>query len=206
MTLTTQEYKKLDAAFEFFNMRLFKGELPPCLITLNRKRNAKGYFFGGMFVSRLASKKVDEIALNPETFEDRTDKDILSTLAHEMVHLQQHHFGKPSRNAYHNRQWADWMEEIGLMPTDTGKEGGKRTGQRVTHYIIEGGLFDLACDVWLKGEDVQIGFNSLRGGSSKSNSNSKVKYTCPECGQNCWAKPNAILKCGICDDFMEIAP
>lgn len=203
MTLTTQEYKKLDAAFEFFNMRLFNSELPRCLITLNRKRNARGYFSGGMFVSRLAMQKVDEIALNPETFDGYTDKDILSVLVHEMVHLQQHHFGSPSRSAYHNQEWADWMEDVGLMPSDTAKEGGKRTGQRVSHYIIRGGAFDQACDIWLQGEDVQIGFNSLRAGSGKNQSNSKVKYSCPTCGQNCWAKPNAILKCGICDEGME---
>jgi Uncharacterized protein conserved in bacteria len=203
MTLTTQEYKKLDAAFEFFNMRLFDRELPPCLITLNRKRNAKGYFSGGMFVSRLASEKVDEIALNPETFDGRTDKDILSTLVHEMVHLRQHHFGSPSRANYHNREWAHWMEEVGLMPSHTGKPDGKKTGQSMTHYIIEGGLFDQACDIWLKGEEVQIGFNSLRAGSVKNNSNSKTKFICPECGQNAWAKPNAVLKCGICDQDME---
>lgn len=203
MTLTTQEYKKLDAAFEFFNMRLFDSELPRCLITLSRKRNAKGYFSGGMFVSRLALEKVDEIALNPETFQDRTDKEILSTLAHEMVHLKQHHFGSPSRNNYHNREWAEWMEEIGLMPSHTGKEGGKKTGQSMTHYIIQGGVFDQVCEIWLKGEDVQIGYNSLRAGTGKSQRNSKVKYSCPECGQNCWAKSNAILKCGICDEPME---
>jgi predicted SprT family Zn-dependent metalloprotease len=205
MTLTTQEYKKLDAAFEFFNMRLFKGELPPCLITLNRHRRFYGYFSGGMFVSRISPSKVDEIALNPETFEGRTDKEILSTLVHEMVHLQQHHFGKPSRANYHNKQWADWMEEIGLMASKTGEPGGKKTGQGMTHYIIEGGPFECACDIWLKGEDVQIGFNSLKAGSSKSQSNSKVKYSCPACGQNAWAKPGAFLKCGLCDEDMETA-
>jgi SprT-like family protein len=203
MTLTTQEYKKLDAAFTFFNMRLFHGELPTCLITLARKRNARGYFGGGMFVSRLSNQKVDEIALNPENFDGRTDKEILSTLVHEMVHLQQHHFGSPSRSNYHNREWAHWMEQIGLMPSDTAKPGGKRTGQRVSHYIIEGGTFDQACEIWLKGEEVQIGFNSLRAGSSKSNSSIKIKYSCPQCHQNCWAKPNAILKCGICELDME---
>src|SRR5262245_14971271 len=35
---------------------------------------------------------------------------ILSTLVHEMVHGEQHHYGKPSRGGYHNKQWADWME------------------------------------------------------------------------------------------------
>ncbi len=204
MTLTTQEYKKLDAAFEFFNMRLFNGELPPCLITLTRKRYARGYFWGGMFVSRLEHRKVDEIALNPVHFTDYIDKEILSVLVHEMVHLQQHHFGKPSRSGYHNRQWANWMESLGLMPSDTAKPGGKKTGQAVSHYIIEGGPFDRACNVWLQGEQVQIGFNSLRPSTSAKNSSaSKIKYSCPNCHQNCWAKPDAVLKCGICDQNME---
>jgi hypothetical protein len=37
-----------------------------------------------------------------------------------------------------------WMERIGLMPSATGAPGGRRTGQRMTHYIIRGGLFDRA--------------------------------------------------------------
>jgi predicted RNA-binding Zn-ribbon protein involved in translation (DUF1610 family) len=27
---------------------------------------------------------------------------------------------------------------------------------------------------------------------------SKIKFTCPECGQNAWAKPDALLLCGAC--------
>jgi hypothetical protein len=30
----------------------------------------------------------------------------LSTLVHEMAHLQQNHFGKSSRTGYHNKEWA----------------------------------------------------------------------------------------------------
>ena len=26
---------------------------------------------------------------------------------------------------------------------------------------------------------------------------SKTKFTCPECGQNAWAKPDALLLCGV---------
>jgi hypothetical protein len=35
-------------------------------------------------------------------------------------------------------------EAIGLMPSDTGKPGGKRVGDSVDTYIIDGGLFDVA--------------------------------------------------------------
>ena len=67
---------------------------------------------------------------------NRDDIEWHSTLVHEMCHLWQEDFGKPSRGGYHNRQWADKMIQVGLMPTDTGEPGGQLTGQRVTHYII----------------------------------------------------------------------
>jgi hypothetical protein len=58
-----------------------------------------------------------------------------------MVHQEQDHFGKPSRNGYHNKGWGLLMERVGLMPSSTGKPGGKRTGQKVSHYILADGPF-----------------------------------------------------------------
>jgi hypothetical protein len=55
---------------------------------------------------------------------------------HEMVHVWQHAFGKPSAGGYHNKQWAAKMKAVGLQPSSTGYVGGKETGQRVTHYVI----------------------------------------------------------------------
>jgi hypothetical protein len=51
---------------------------------------------------------------------------VLSTLVHEQAHLWQHHFGKPGRGRYHNREWAAKMVEIGLIPSATGEPGGKQ--------------------------------------------------------------------------------
>jgi hypothetical protein len=73
---------------------------------------------------------------------DERDREIVSTLVHEMVHQWQHHFGKPSRRSYHNKQWAAKVIEFGLIPSHTGKPGGKQTGQSVSHYIEENGLYD----------------------------------------------------------------
>ena len=58
-----------------------------------------------------------------------------------MVHLWQHHFGRPSRSSYHNRQWANKMQALGLMPTATGAPGSKSIGQKLEAYIIPGGEF-----------------------------------------------------------------
>src|SRR5437763_1308858 len=108
-TKPTKEYDSFQQAYDYFNARLFAGTLPDCLITLQRKRSARGYFWASSFTARSGDATTDEIALNPECF-GRSDSEILSTLVHEMCHLWQHHYGKPSRAAYHNKEWARKME------------------------------------------------------------------------------------------------
>lgn len=142
---TQQTYKELQDAYTFFNHRLFDEKLPPCLITLQREKKSRGYFSPSRFINR-DGVKTDEIALNPVYFAVRTIPETLSTLVHEMVHLYQQHFGNPGRGRYHNKEWADLMEERGLMPTSTGAPNGRRVGDCMTHYIMEGGPFDLACE------------------------------------------------------------
>ena len=36
------------------------------------------------------------------------------------------------------------METLGLIPSDTGRPGGKRTGQIMGHYVSDGGRFEQA--------------------------------------------------------------
>jgi predicted SprT family Zn-dependent metalloprotease len=73
--------------------------------------------------SRDGTEVHDEIAFNIRLFAKRSPGEILATLVHEMCHLEQAHFGAPSRNGYHNREWATLMERVGLVPSDTGRPG-----------------------------------------------------------------------------------
>jgi hypothetical protein len=147
---TETAYGAWQAAFGFFNERLFDGALSDPLITLTRKKNVRGYFCGGAFRDNQGGV-AHEISMNPAWFEARGDEGAYSTLAHEMVHLWRHELGKLNRKGgkgaggYHDTVWADQMETIGLMPSNTGRPGGERTGFAVTHYIIENGRFDVAC-------------------------------------------------------------
>jgi hypothetical protein len=128
---TALTYTSLTTAYDYFNRELFAGTLPPCLITVQRKKGSYGYFSGERFQNTANQEEItDEIALNPAHFATRTPEQVLSTLAHEMVHLWQHHYGKPPRKSYQDKQWALKMREIGLIPTDTGEEGGKETGRK----------------------------------------------------------------------------
>jgi predicted SprT family Zn-dependent metalloprotease len=141
---TLKIYSELQEAYDFFNQHLFDNKLPDCIITLQREKNTAGYYSKKRFVNH-NSETICEIALNPSYFAIRTIEETLSTLCHEQSHLWQAAFGKPGRGGYHNKEWAAMMINIGLMPSDTGLVGGKTTGDRMTHYIIEGGRFEEAC-------------------------------------------------------------
>lgn len=203
---TRKAYVGLSDAYSFFNQKLFANTLPSCLITFQRKKNMRGYYSNDRFYTD--EVKTDEIALNPSTFEGRTKEQILSTLVHEMCHLWQHHHGeKKPKSAYHNKEWADKMKEVGLQPSDTGEVGGKEVGQKVTHYIITSGRFADYCEEFLASYELTL-YNSLENasGGSKAKRESKTKYTCEMCGVNAWAKPNTKLLCGICESLMEPEP
>jgi len=148
---TTQAYEELQRAFDHYNRELFDNEIPPCLITLQRKSKYRGYFSSKRFVHRDGDRYVDEIAMNPEFFASVPLLQILQTLVHEMVHAWQFNLGKPSRRSYHNKEWGDKMESIGLMPSNTGHPGGKRTGEQMMDYPIAGGPFMRATQSLLEG-------------------------------------------------------
>lgn len=85
---TAKTYAVLNRAFDFFNVRLFAGELLPCLVTLQRKNTAYDYFAGGQFGSKDGTEITDEIARNPSYFKSRTDEQSLSTLSPQALGVQ----------------------------------------------------------------------------------------------------------------------
>jgi ribosomal protein S27AE len=208
MQSPNSEYHNLDRAYDFFNTTLFGGVLPGALLTLHDHPRAKGYFRRKAFAHRTdAEAYTDEICLCPGTHVGRSDHDILSTLVHEMCHLHQFHFGTPPRRCYHDREWADKMIEIGLMPSATGEPGGKQTGQSMTHYVIEGGAFDIACrELLATGWHLQweypareiatAGGTKVAGGESQKST--RRRFICPQCKLTAQAKPTARLVCGEC--------
>lgn len=199
MGITKKQYSDLDDAFQYFNKHLFDNKLPDCLITFQHHKSFGGYHWNEKFVSRYDNKKISEIALNPDKFEDRSDLDILAILAHEMVHVQQHLIGEPPRKGYHDKGFAILMNEIGLQASATGEPGGKATGQRMSHYILEGGKFEKVANAFLlSGEKFQ--WNSVvESKETKERKKTREKWTCPKCLQeHAWARKTAKIACGVC--------
>jgi hypothetical protein len=213
--ITPPAYRAFQDAYDFFNRALFGGSLPHVLVTLQRHANTRGYFSAARFRARpgwqqplagpglldmaeFLERPVHELALNPDTFIGRSDEEILSTLAHEMAHVWQQTHGTPPRRSYHDREWAAKMKQIGLQPSSTGEPGGKETGQKVTHYIVPDGPYARAY-AKLKARGLQLRWQSVPlDAEAKTKRASKTKFTCPECGQNAWGKPDALLICGAC--------
>ena len=200
MKYTEKEYVNLDFACQYFNEALFDNVLPGLLITYQRKANSRGFYHPSRFRHRENGEEaISELALNPDLFEDRSDMEILSTLVHELVHHWQQNFGKPSKGAYHNKEFAAKMDEIGLQPTDDGTEEGKPTGRKITHLIIPGGKFDELAKKFLEEYKFKLNWESLTAQKSekKKTDPSKVKFIC-ECPNSIWGKIFSLVICPDC--------
>lgn len=201
MNPSARAYELLHLAFEHFNDHLFEGRLPPAILVLHRKRNAHGYFHAEQWSHRESNEQMHEIALNPESM-GRDAPIVLSTLVHEMVHHEQQVFGKPSKGGHHNKEWADWMERIGLEPVDA-SGAGKRTGRKMTHAIEVGGPFDNACEDFLRDNpDAVAIFAAPAIVKEKKRDLSKVKHQCPCCDAKVWGKLGIRVVCMDCDEIM----
>jgi predicted SprT family Zn-dependent metalloprotease len=207
-------YDALQFAFDRFDEDLFGNELRHCLITVQRRRTTCGFFAAARFRSHDDSDIADEIGLDPQYWgPPRSDAENLSVLVHEMCHLWQHYYGKPSRNGYHNRQFFRKMQEIGLTASATGEKGGKRCGQRMSHYITPGGPFERVCNELLKSGFV-IPYHEIISPDQqqrrewikrkRSRAESKTTYVCPNCDDvRAWGKPGLLLACRVCDVDLE---
>jgi len=139
-----KDYITLDKAYQILNQKLFKHKLPKCnLLFCWGNTNTGAAFSPHHFGTNYFKNDLDTIKMNLNLLYIKSIEEILSYLVHEMVHLWQHHFGK-SKTKYelsHDYEWANKMESIGLIPSDTGQEGGRKTGNKMNNYIDKTGKF-----------------------------------------------------------------
>ena len=204
--VTAKQFAAYQGMFDHFNRTLFASKLRPVILNFSRHSGALGFFAPSRWATGDGADvaKTDvrhEISLNPAWLRSRPPIAVASTLVHEMIHLWQQDFGTPSRRGYHNEQWARAMESVGLKPSSTAAPGGARVGQRVSHYIEEGGRFAKAfaklpkrCRLpWTCDEPDAAA-------TKKAKQKNKVKYTCPGCDANVWGKPGLPISCLECEE------
>lgn len=193
-----QMIHELELAYNWFNGKLFEGKLKPCILLMHRKKGARGYFWANRWKvgDKDDSPEYHEVALNPDDLKGRPTKLVLSTLVHEQVHLWRQEFGtQPQPKTHHDKEWAAKMEDIGLMPSRTGEPGGKKTGRRVTHYVIDKAGFDLSCDELLaSGFTLScVSWPQMKPAKPKV---PKATFQCPGCEAKVRGKEEVKVLCG----------
>lgn len=131
---TNESYDSMVLAYDFFNKQLFGGTLPTVMITYQRGKYA-GFAAKDRWMTS-SGERVHELAMNPSFFANSPVEEVLSTLLHEAVHIQQFEVGKPGRRGYHNKEFARLMADIGLICSHDGMPDGKQTGEKMTHYFL----------------------------------------------------------------------
>lgn len=198
---TQAQFAAYRAMWDYFNVTLFGGVLRKVFLNFSRRAKSLGFFAPKRWES--GDQVTHEISLNPSHLRRGSARDVASTLVHEMVHLWQYEHGTPKRAGYHDGQWAQKMEDLGLVPSSTGAPGGRRVGYKMSHYIREGGPFARAFDAmpdayrlpWTCGIDEDaLG----KGKAQPRRKESKRKYTCPHCTVNVWGKPGLHVRCDDC--------
>lgn len=223
MAITKDQFQTIEALYNYYNKELFNGELNDCLLNMSRKNGAMGFFAPNRWTNK-DGIKIHEISINPDTF-NIDDEELHRTIVHEMCHLWQQDLGKPSRKYYHNKEWAQKMIAIGLMPSHNGQVGGKTTGQRMNDYTIEDGLFknkfdaivsekkdDLILPYFPVSNQIQVtviendedqeGEGEGESEPKESKAGKKVRYMC-SCENRIWGKPDLRVICADCSEAFE---
>lgn len=219
MTPTKQQFGSFEKAYNYFNRKLFSSKLPKVILNLSRKSKSMGFVAPNRWEDKAQANKHHELSINPSILH-LSLVEIYSTLVHEQCHIWQITYGTPSRGGYHNKEFAAKMIEVGLMPSTTGKAGGKTTGQNMSDYPIKGGRFLTVLESMP--ENFKLPFTSREGvkqqttsanqnnGSAtaetaesgeekeKPRSKNKTKFTCPKCKSNAWGKGSLNIECGLC--------
>ena len=198
--ITPVEYGGLQRAFDHLNTALFGSALPDCLLTLQRRANSGGHFGADRFSERGGTKREHEINLNPDGFVGKNDEFIVSILLHEQSALVA------------ARAWYEQAEAGRLPQQGMGDEDDHARSHAVDQPVWSAarslarawpttsstdGPFtkafaELAASGW------KLNLESTKVLGTPRGRESKVKFTCPECAQNVWGKPDTYVFCGPC--------
>lgn len=224
-TPSAKFYGLFQYIFDHYNDEIFDGTIKDCIIVVIRQKRVMGHYIHKKWFNE-NDLATDELALNPSMFTKFPLIEICQTIVHEMYHGWQCHYGKPSPKGYHNKEWASKMEAIGLMPTSTGQEGGKKTGFSICDYPITNGTFIKASEILINSDvfaelyyevnpsiinQIQaeiplyeqiknITIGEKQGDKPKT---TRVKYSCGCC--NVWGGKNLEFLCKLCgNDFLAV--
>ena len=183
-----RQYEVLYKAFNLFNEHYFDNELPPCMITLQKKRENK---LGDFTVEPIwFNENQDEfyqININPINM-NREPEEILSTLLHEVIHYYcTLHKIKDCKQKMHTTAYKEVAESHGLNV-----EYDDDIGWSITSLNDES--VELVKDLIVECENDFVYMYIEKKPVKKT----QFKYVCESCGLKVYAKAEKSIVCGEC--------
>jgi predicted SprT family Zn-dependent metalloprotease len=209
---TLLQFTALQQAYDFYNQELFfpifTEILSPVMLSLNdnHRRRYVGYYAFDKYKDEQGNI-LSLINLTPE-YLNQPFMEVMSTLVHEMCHHYQYTLGvkKGRRTPYHDKEFAGIMERVGLICSSTGKPDGKKTGIGMSHYLLDGGMFERLTQNAPETLKSPFTLNNnffIRENDSNEEKvkiqKQKIKYECSKCNAKVWGKPNLEIRCIPCN-------
>lgn len=190
-----RQYEVLYKAFDLFNEHYFDNELPPCMITLQKKRENKlgDFTVEPIWFNQNSDDEFYQLNINPINM-NREPEEILSTLAHEMIHYYcTLHKIKDCKQKVHTTAYKEVAESHGLHVEYNDDIGWSIT--RLNDKSIE-----LVKDLIEEYKDDFVYMYIPKKEVKKT----QFLYTCPNCGLKAHAKAEKNIICGDCGIGLEM--
>jgi hypothetical protein len=214
----------LDELFVIFNFKFFGGDLIKPVIAVQSNQHRNPATMGWCTIKKTwrnteTKEEYYEIALCPEFF-DFGVIELSDTFLHELIHLYhlQNGIQGCSRGGhYHNKNFKEKAEEIGLFCEKSGKNGWAITSLKPeTKTFVESLNIDRDAFKLIK-KRLEIFFQINGEGGNLLGQEGNVeetpetpaprqsyrKYVCPACKMAVRATKDVNVKCGDCDLTMQ---
>lgn len=191
-----KQYEVLYKAFDLFNEHYFDNELPPCMITLQKKReNNYGHFMAEpTWFNTQSDDETYEININPINM-NREPEEILATLEHEICHYYctLHNIKDVKSGGKHTIEYKNVCESHGLnCELDEDKGYNQTSLNEESIELVKDLIEEYKNDFWY----MYI--------TKKEVKKTQFLYTCPNCGLKAHAKAEKNIICGDCGVNLEM--
>jgi hypothetical protein len=193
-----EQLQRLSIAFDLFNAELFDGALPPVMLQLRNKPGSAGSFCPKKWTNA-QGVLIDVINLDSQTAATRPLHELLSTLAHEMAHAYVFSCVNDRKaTGGHGPDWRRKMLDLGLPPIQVGS-----TWRQATHSIDPDGAYMQAFNRHRQ-QLQELPWQECIGHANRGRGLDRVKFQCPVCSSNAWARGAALLLCGQCSNKQRL--
>lgn len=224
---STELYAKIQTVIDELDANFFSGKgkqpIPELVFAINNQCRVcvTAFVSPDALYDKKNDKKLQYMGINPRHL-NRDVGEILATICHELCHIYENAYIHIPRGGYHDRQWAELMNDCGLNPVFLNKsktavstkivEGGKFAeyieifkdfhGEDYFNIVEYSPLVEHNTRVALGIEDGDIVSDTPKADNAdkpiKKYNRNKVKYTCPDCQSKVWGKAGLHIECVDC--------